>query len=107
MFRQIVALGLGAALTLAMTGCYSPGGGAFDFTGGSQTYYSTEARPTTFTLVDSRTNEILFAMEIPPGKQLTIDFDEGGGDDPVLRPDILKYQIFDIGTSHGKLRSSL
>ena len=107
MFRQIVALGLGAALTLAMTGCYSPGGGAFDFTGGSQTYYSTEARPTTFTLVDSRTNEILFAMEIPPGKQLTIDFDEGGGDDPVLRPDILNYQIFDIGTKIGKLRSSL
>jgi len=107
MFRQTGALCLGAALTLAMTGCYSPGGGLLDFSGGSQTYYSTEARPTTVTLVDSRTNDILFAVDIPPGKQLTIDFDKGGGDDPVLRPDILKYQIFDIGTKNGKLRSSL
>ncbi len=109
MFRQTIApgLGIGFALTLAMTGCHLPGGGAFDFTGGSQTYFSTEARPTTVTLVDSRNNEVLFAMDIPPGKQLTIDFDRGGGDDPVLRPDILRYQIFDMGTEIGKLRSSL
>lgn len=109
MFKQTRApgLGIGVVLTLALTGCHSPGGGLFDYSGGSQTYVSTEARPTTVTLVDSRTNEILFAMDIPPGKQLTIDFDKGGGDDPVLRPDILKYQIFDKGTQIGKLRSSL
>ena len=69
MFRKTGALGLGIALTLAMTGCYSPGGPLFDSTGGAQTYYSTEARPTTFTLVDARNNEVLFAVEIPPGTQ--------------------------------------
>ena len=107
MLKTAVILSLGVATMLASAGCHMPHGGWFNHTGGSQTYYSTEARPTTVTLIDVRTGEALFAMDIPPGKQLTYALDEGEGDDPVHRPDLLKYQIFDIGTTTGKLRSSL
>jgi hypothetical protein len=41
------------------------------------------------------------------GKQLTLDFREGKGDDPVLTPDLMVYQVFDLGTSIGKLRNSV
>ncbi len=95
------------AVASAMTGCYSPGGGMMPYTGAPTTYYSTERMPKTVTLVDTRNGEVVFAMEIPVGKQLTIDFDEGTGDDPVHRPDLMRYQVFPIGTTFGRLRSSM
>ena len=107
MLKLAGATSLGVVAMIAFVGCHMPHGGWFSRTGGSHTYYSTEARPTTITLVDIRTGESLFAMDIPAGKQLTIDFEAGEGDDPVHRPDLLRYQIFDIGTTIGKLRSSL
>ncbi len=107
MLKLAGILSLGVVTMLASTGCHMPNGGWFNSTGGSQTYFSTEARPTTVTLIDVRTGEAVFAMDIPPGKQLTYVLDIGEGDDPVHRPNLLKYQIFDIGTTTGKLRSSL
>ena len=77
------------------------------YTGGSHTYYSTETLPKTVRLVDVRTDEVVFSVDVPPGKQLTLDFVEGAGDDPVYSPDLLRYQIFDIGTTIGKLHNSL
>ena len=41
------------------------------------------------------------------GKQLTLDFKTGDGDDPVATPDLMRYEIFPIGTSIGRLRNSL
>ena len=77
------------------------------YTGAAQTYFATERMPKTITLVDTRNGEVVFAMEIPVGKQLTIDFDKGTGDDPVHRPDLMRYQVFPIGTTFGRLRSSM
>ncbi len=77
------------------------------FTGGSSTYYSTISRPTTVTLVDTRTEEAIFSIEIPVGKQLSLDFVEGKGDDPVETPDLMRYQLFEIGTTSGKLRNAM
>jgi hypothetical protein len=91
----------------ATAGCHTPSGGVMPFTGGSSTYYSTPDRPTTVTLVDTRTGEAFFSIEIPVGKQLSLDFVEGGGDDPVTTPDLMRYQIFELGTSYGKLRDAL
>ncbi len=96
-----------AAALLAAGGCYSPGGGLLPRTGAAQTYWSTEIMPATVTIVDTRTEEAIFSIEIPVGKQLTFDFVEGEGDDPVMTPDLMRYQVFDLGTSIGKLRNSL
>jgi hypothetical protein len=100
-----VTLGLSAA---SLAGCHDPGGAfLLNSTGASQTYYSTEVAPRTVRLIDTRTDEVLFEMEVPPGKQLTIDFEADEGDDPVLTPDLMRWQVFDLGTSYGKLRNAM
>ena len=77
------------------------------YTGASQTYFSTEMIPKTVRVVDLRTNEVVFTMDIPTGKQLSIKFVEGGGSDPVYAPDTMLYQVFDLGTQTGKLRNAM
>ena len=41
------------------------------------------------------------------GKQLTLKFYEGKGDDPVYSPDLMKYAILDLGSQSGSLSSAL
>ena len=101
----LLATGLSGAFIL--TGCHGPSGGLFPHTGASQTYVSTEMQPKNVQVVDNRSGEVLFEMEIPVGKQLTIDFVKDRGDDPVYTPDLLRWQLFDIGTRIGSLRSSM
>jgi len=76
-------------------------------TGDGFTYISTEQRPVTITLIDTRTEETFFKFEIPAGKQLTLNFLEGKGDDPVERPDRMVYAIFDAGKTTGRLTNQL
>lgn len=95
------------AVLVFASGCYRPGGALMPYTGAPQTYYSTETRPKTVRIVDVRTNDVVFSMDIPVGKQLTMDFEDGAGDDPVYTPDTLRYEVFDLGTKTGKLRSQM
>jgi hypothetical protein len=96
----------GAALA-ALSGCHNPKGGVMPFTGGSTTYRSTEFSPKTATMIDLRTGETIFTLDIPPGQELTYDFKEGEGDDPVNTPDLMRYQVSPIGTKFGRLRNSM
>jgi len=90
-----------------LTGCYSPAGGWLPRTGGAITYESTEESPKTITLIDLRTEEAVFTMDIPVGKQLTIDFEAGDGDDPVNTPDLMSYAVLDRGSNFGRLNNSI
>ena len=101
----MIALGLAASATLL--GCHRPQGAFISYTGASQTYYSYELQPKTVRVVDLRTNEVIFSMDIPPGKQLSLDFVTGDGDDPVYTPDLMRYEVFDMGTSIGKLHNTM
>jgi hypothetical protein len=105
MLARSLMLSVAAALILA--GCYSPSGGWVKRRGAAVTYYSVESYPATVTIVDTRTDEPFFTIEIPVGNQLTLDFKEGEGDDPVLTPDLMVYQVFPLGTSIGRLRNSV
>ncbi|UCD74388.1 MAG: hypothetical protein JSV91_11425 [Phycisphaerales bacterium] len=106
---NIRAIGLttGLAAFLALTACHTEKGGWMPYTGGSTTYISTQTEPKTVILRDVRSGEILWQMEIPPGKQLTLDFVEGGGDDPDVTPDLMRWQLFEPGTKYGRLRNSI
>lgn len=95
----------GIALTLG--GCHGPGGALIGYTGASQTYASTTWSPKTVRVLDLRTNETVFEVDVPVGQQLTIDFIEEGGDDPVYTPSRMRYQIWEVGTRTGKLQNSL
>ncbi len=107
MSKRITILALGLAASAVLVGCHRPHGAMMSYTGASHTYYSTEMQPKTVRLVDLRTDEVIFSLDIPPGKQLTLDFVDGEGDDPTYSPDLMRYQVFDLGTTMGKLRNSL
>ncbi len=95
-------LGLAGVL---LAGCHSPGGAGY--TGASQTYESTVWAPKTVTVMDIRTNEPVFQMEIPVGQQLSLQFVEDDGDDPVYTPARMRYQLWEAGRNFGNLESSM
>jgi hypothetical protein len=98
---------IASTATVLLAGCYSPGGGLFSHSGGPQTYTSNEVMQKSIKMIDVRNGETFFAMDIPPGKQLTFDFEEGEGDDPVNRPDLLRWELLDNGTRCGTLHNAL
>ena len=55
------------AASLALAGCYGPRGAIYPYSGSGYTYVSSEMQPVTVTLVDTRTEEPFFKMEIPVG----------------------------------------
>jgi hypothetical protein len=96
-----------AVMAAVMSACHSPGGGWYPYSGGTNTYYSYENQPKSVVLVDTRSGEEFFTMDIPAGKQLTFDFVTGGGDDPVNRPDLMRWEVWDMFTYTGQLTNSL
>ena len=100
-----------AMLVLALSGCMSPGGGLFAATAGTAsplTYPSTAESPKTIAIVDIRTGETVFERAVPIGKQLSLQFSatkyQQGDKD---RPDTMKYAIQSLGTTFGRLGSSV
>lgn len=103
--RHICLLTAFAATLSGCIGAYKPG--SKGFTGSAHTWTSTEFRPATVSLIDTRTGEVVWTMDIPPGKWLVTRFRKGGGHDEILHPDRLEYQIFNAGTKYGRLRSAI
>lgn len=60
-------------------------------------YISTSWSPTTVTLVDTRTGETLWAVDVPVGRQLTVKFYPGKNPDLPDRPDRMRWELQDIG----------
>ena len=96
-----------ATAILSLTGCHRPQGALLAYTGGSYTYFSYETAPKTVRVLDLRTNEVVFSMDVPVGKQLTIEFQAGKGDDPVYSPDVMRYEVMEMGSTTGKLRNQM
>jgi hypothetical protein len=91
---RALVIGSAAAAALLLGGCrsaYFPGG---NFRSANTfTYISTAETPKTITLIDTRSDEPIWSVEIPVGHQLTMSFREGKGDDPVYLPDLMEYRI--------------
>jgi hypothetical protein len=109
--RNLSIIALSIVLSIpAISGCkmYSPGGNAF-FNGpdSAATWESTEEFPKTITLIDTRSGENIFIMEIPVGKQLVIDFETGSGNGAVETPDLMRWEVFDLGTGWGALNNAM
>jgi hypothetical protein len=87
---------------------YTPGGNPF--TNGpdsAATYQSSEEFPKTVTLIDTRSGERLFVMEVPVGKKLVIDFVTDSGDNTVLTPDLMSWEVFSNDVAYGPLSNSM
>lgn len=92
---------------LLLCGCYYPRGAWYAHVGQAATYWSTESRPTTITILDTRTMEPFFTVEIPVGKELVLNFKEGEGDNEVQTPDLMLYEVFELGKTTGTLHNSM
>ncbi len=104
-FTALLACGLASTLTLP--GCYTTETNLLSTTMGTFTYESTVMRPVTIKVIDIRTEEPIFTMEVPVGQQISFHFDETGGDDAVLRPAKMSWAMWDKGTAFGSLSNSL
>lgn len=83
-----------AAGGLLLGGCNNPGG-----TGWSMdrfVYQSHEWQPWTVSLIDARTGENLWSVDVPVGKQLVMGFRQGSGPNQ-FKPDIMYWGITEFG----------
>ena len=105
---------LGGAMLVALAGC--TGGGpyrAFWNESGSgsaddsYTYVSTTHQPKTVSVVDTRTGEVLWSVDVPVGQQLSMKFYHEREKDNPYAPDLLKWSLWDAGTKHGRLDNAM
>lgn len=105
---RALALSVLATAALFLAGCtgpYSPGGAVAS--SDTATYISTAHSPKTITVLDTRTGQAVWSLELPVGQQLTLQFIQGKGEDPVYLEDLMRYEIFDEPTTWGNLPNEI
>jgi hypothetical protein len=92
-FRALAILALGAA-SLSSAGCSYEGGSLSSMD--QFLYVSREWEPKTVTLIDTRTGESLWSVDVPVGKQLSVGFRKGAGPNP-FKPDMMDWGMSEHG----------
>ena len=110
--RTALALATTLALLASGTGCgmayktwyhESGSGAAID----QFTYVSRPFEPKTVSLIDTNTNETLWTVDIPVGKQLTMRFYPDKGQTNSTVPDLMRWDIQDEGTKFRTLTNTM
>lgn len=101
--RRLLA---GAALCapLCLAGCWTEGGRGYS--NDSYTYISRTWEPKTISVIDTRTGQSVWTYEIPVGRQLNIEFFQGGSGD-AMNPDQLKWSDREAGTIFSMLDNTV
>ncbi|GAB4385223.1 MAG: hypothetical protein Kow0022_10310 [Phycisphaerales bacterium] len=82
-----------ALLSALLAGCaYRPGGGPM-VSEDRFTYVSTPYEPKTLTLVDTRTGEVIWTMEVPVGQRVTLQFYKGKSKGYADYPDVMRWEV--------------
>lgn len=71
------------------------------------TYVSRPYQPQTVSLIDTRTEEVLWSVDVPVGKQLSLEFLDGRGNESGPMPDLMKWDILETGTGRSGLANGL
>ncbi|KAA0217282.1 MAG: hypothetical protein DYG94_01390 [Leptolyngbya sp. PLA3] len=98
---------LGAAvMSCLLPGCmYRPGGAMMSLD--RFTYESTVYEPKTLTLIDTRTSEVLWTMEVPVGQRVTVEFYENKSKGYADYPDVMRWEVQKADALDSVLRSQI
>ncbi len=103
--RALVRTALAACLTAGFAGCSSYDGG-LPYSADSFTYNSTPWRPYTVSLIDTRTGETLWLVDIPVEHTLKCAFKSGSGPNS-YKPDMMRWSIAPTDRSMSRSRNTL
>lgn len=101
--RMAPALALAGMIMLG-SGCVSEGGRPWS--DDTFTYVSTAWFPKTVSLLDTRTGETLWSVDVPVGQQLTASFRKGSGPNP-FKPDMMDWTISEAGRGGSWMRNRI
>lgn len=93
---------LGGAL---LGGCWGVGG-TRGWVPDSYTYESTPDMPYTVSIVDARTGETLWSLDVPVEQQLSFNFVKGDNQD-LAYPDKMSWDVWEMGTRWGNPKNEL
>lgn len=82
------------AAAIGLTACSTPGG--LPWSADRYVYQSNEWQPWTVSLIDARTGESLWSVDVPVGQQLVMGFRRGAGPNE-FKPDIMYWGITENG----------
>lgn len=100
------ALASVAAATASIAGgCYFAGGPGWS--ADRFTYPSDSWRPQTVSLVDTRTGETLWSVDVPVGQQLVVGFYADRNEDDPMMPDEMQWRIMKAGKRFGPLHNRM
>jgi len=94
--RKTILAGVLAGAGLAMTGCAGESGAIWS--DDRYVYVSRAWQPKTITLIDTRTGESLWSVDIPVGQQLIVSFSRGTGPNE-YKPDEIIWGMAPEGRS--------
>lgn len=101
----VPALSLAALSLGALAGCYSPGGPGYSGLA-PLTYHSTEMSPKTVSLIDKRTGETVWSVDVPVNQQLVIRFRENMNEGSFM-PDTMLWRVMEKGRWTGNLDNEI
>jgi hypothetical protein len=90
----------------ALPACYTETGPAFNFTRDQHVYVSRHWEPKTVTLYDTRTDEVLWSVDVPVGYKVVVDF-ERGDNQLIEMPDKMIWDVMPETSYFGTLRQEL
>lgn len=88
-----------AASLTALGGCYGLGGSMMSVDRGR--IDSRANTPKTVSIIDTRTESVVFTIDIPVDSDLLYSFAEGGGDPALGLPDTFAYEVWPRDTGLG------
>ena len=71
------------------------------------TYVSTAHAPKTISIVDTRTDEVVFALDIPVGQQLVVNFDDKSANRDKYMSGTMRWGVMKAGNRFGNKRNRL
>ncbi len=101
---SIVMFAVAAIGAAGLSGCYTEGGPGRS--ADTFTYISRSWQPWTIGLVDTRTGEEMWSVDVPVGQQLVVRFLRGK-DRAAMFPDSMDWDLMKAGRRYGTLEHSL